>query len=126
MKLLGREPTLYIAVISQVVILIGTFGFKLLTGEQAALIVVAINAVFAAINALAVRPISPIAFTYAVGSIVAVAGSYGLNLPIETVAAINALTIGVLALLSRGQVSPVETPVTNASLEPTPEAAHGT
>lgn len=122
MKLLGREPTLYIAVISQVVILLGTFGFHLLTGQQAALIVVAINAVFAAINALAVRPISPIAFTYAVGSIVAVAGSYGLNLPIETVAAINALTIGVLALLSRGQVSPVETAVTNASLQPTPEA----
>lgn len=125
MKLLGREPTLWIAVISQVVILLGTFGFHLLSGQQAALIVVAINAVFAAVNALAVRPISPVAFTYAVGSIVAVAGAYGLNLSIETVAGINALTIGVLALLSRGQVSPVETAVTNASLEPTPEAAPG-
>lgn len=125
MKLMGREPTLWIAVISQVVILLGTFGFHLLNGQQAALIVVAINAVFAAINALAVRPISPVAFTYAVGSIVAVAGAYGLNLSIETVAGVNALTIGVLALLSRGQVSPVETAVTNASLEPTPEAAPG-
>lgn len=125
MKLLGREPTLWIAVISQVVILLGTFGFHLLSGQQAALIVVAINAVFAAVNALAVRPISPVAFTYAVGSIVSVAGAYGLNLSIETVAGINALTIGVLALLSRGQVSPVETAVTNASLEPTPEAAPG-
>lgn len=114
MKLLGREPTLWIAVISSLVILLGTFGFHLLTGQQAALIVVAINAVFAAINAFAVRPISPVAFTYAIGSIVAVAGAYGLNLSIETVAALNAAVVPMLALLTRGQVSPQETRISKA------------
>lgn len=123
MKLLGREPTLWIAVLNAAVILLGTFQFHLLTGTQAALIVVAINAVFAALNAAAVRPVSPVAFTYAVGALVALAASYGLNLSIETVGALNASVIPLLALLARGQVSPVETPVTNASLDPTIEAA---
>jgi hypothetical protein len=63
-----------------------------------------------------------VAFTYAVGALVAVAASYGLNLSIETVGALNAGVIPILALLARGQVSPVETAVTNASLDPTAEA----
>jgi len=114
MKIFGREPTLWLAVISNAILLAGTFGLHLLTGQQAALVVVAVNAIFGAINAYTVRPISPVAFTYAVGSLVALAGAYGLNLPTETVAAINALVVPVLALLSRGQVSPEETPVSNA------------
>lgn len=122
MKLFQREPTLYIGFISSLIILAGTFGLKLLTGEQAVLIVVAINAIAAAANAYAVRPVSPVAFTYAVGSLVAVAGAYGLNLSIETVAALNAVVVPALALLTRGQVSPVETPVTEASKAPVPDA----
>lgn len=114
MKILGREPTLWIAVANTVIILVGTFGLHAFTGTQAALAVVVVNAIFAAINAWAVRPISPVAFTYAIGAILALAASYGLNLPIESVAAINAAVIPLLALLTRGQVSPVETAVTSS------------
>jgi uncharacterized membrane protein YgaE (UPF0421/DUF939 family) len=113
-KLFQREPTLWIAVLNAVVILGGTFGLHLLSGQQASLIVVAINAVFLAINAWAVRPISPVAFTYALGAILAVVSAYGLNVSTETMAALNALVIPVLALLSRGQVSPQETVVTKS------------
>lgn len=123
MKILGREPTLWIAVLNAAVILLGTLQFRILNGDQATLIVVAINAVFAALNAAAVRPVSPVAFTYAVGALVAVAASYGLALPPETVAALNVSVVAILGLLARGQVSPVPTPATNASLDPTPEAA---
>lgn len=112
MKLFGREPTLYISVISSLILLVGTYGFKLLNPEQATFIVVAINAIAAAINAYTVRPISPTTFTYAVGSIVAVATSYGLNFTPEQVVAINATIVPVLALLSRGQVSPADTALT--------------
>ena len=56
---LWREPTLWIAVINAAVILGATLGFNLLDNEQAGLIVAAINALFAAANAWAVRPISP-------------------------------------------------------------------
>lgn len=114
MKILGRDPTLWIAVISSLVVLVGTFGLDLLNGQQAALIVVAINAIAGAINAWTVRPIAPAAFTYAVGSILAVAAAYGLNLPIETVASINVTVVAILGLLTRGQVSPQDTAITKA------------
>lgn len=114
MKIFGREPTLWIAVIAQVILVVGTFGFHWLTGQEAALWVVAINAAAGAVNAYAVRPISPVAFTYLVGSIIAVAGAYGLNLPVETVAAINAAVIPILALLTRGQVDPQNTALSRA------------
>lgn len=114
MKLFQREPTLYLAALSALIPIIGTFGLHWLNGQQASLIVVAVNAGAAAINAYAVRPISPVAFTYFIGSAVALAGAYGLNLSIETVAAVNAAVIPILALLSRDQVSPQETPVSAA------------
>jgi len=114
MKLFGREPTLWIAVISSGIVLLGTVGFSWISGEQAALVVAAINAIAGAVNAYTVRPISPVAFTYAVGAIVALLTSYGLNFTDPQVGAVNALTITILALLSRGQVSPEETVLTSA------------
>lgn len=114
MKLFQREPTLWINVINAVVILVGTLGLQVISGEQAVLMVVVINAIFAAINAWTVRPISPAVFTYAVGAIIALAASYGLSVPIETVAAINVTVIAVLGLLTRGQVSPEETAVSHS------------
>lgn len=113
-KLFQREPTLWIAVINAVVILVGTFGLRFVDGDQAGLIVAVINAIFGCITAYAVRPISPVAFTYAIGAIVALAAAYGLAVPPETVASLNVLVIALLALLSRGQVSPQETAVSSS------------
>lgn len=114
MKLFQREPTLWLAVINAIVIIVGTFGLRFISGEQAALIVVVINAIFGVVNAFAVRPVSPVAFTYAIGSIVALGASYGLNVPTETLAAINAAVIPILALITRDQVAPQDTVVTSA------------
>lgn len=115
MKIFGREPTLWLAFINAGIVILGTIGLKAINQEQAGLFVVVLNAVFAAVNAFAVRPISPVTFTYAIGSIVALAGSYGLQLPAETVAAINTAVIPVLALLSRGQVTPADTAISRES-----------
>lgn len=112
MKILGREPTLYISVVSSLILLVGTYGLHYLNGQQATVIVVAINAIAAAVNAYTVRPISPTTFTYAVGSIIAVATSYGLSFTPEQVVAVNATIVPILALLSRGQVSPTTTSLT--------------
>lgn len=115
MKIFGREPTLWISVISSLILLVGTYGFHYLNPDQATFIVVAINAVAAAINAYTVRPISPTTFTYAIGSIIAVATSYGLNFTPEQIVAVNATVVPFLALLSRGQVSPADTSLTRAT-----------
>lgn len=114
-KLFQREPTLYLATINAVIVILGTIGLKVINAENAGYLVVAINAVFAAINAFAVRPISPTTFTYAIGSLVALAGSYGLQFNPETIAAVNTAVIPVLALLSRGQVTPAETFISRES-----------
>lgn len=114
LKLFQREPTLWLAAINAIVIIVGTFGLGFISGDQAALIVVVINAIFGVINAVTVRPISPVAFTYLIASVLALAASYGLNVPTATVAAINAAVVPILALLSRGQVSPEETVVSKA------------
>lgn len=114
MKIFGREPTLWLAVIDTLVVIVGTLGTHWISGDQAGLIVAAIQAVFFAVNAWAVRPISPISFTYAIGAITALVAGYGFHVPDATLAALNGAVVPILALLSRGQVSPVETPVTKS------------
>lgn len=115
MKLFDREPTLWIAALNAVIMIVGTVGLKAVNQEQAGLFVAVVNGAFAAINAWAVRPVSPVTFTYLIGTIVALMGSYGLSLPTETVAGINMAVIPILALLARGQVTPAETAVSRES-----------
>ncbi len=114
-KLFDREPTLFISFFASLILLFGTLGFRWLDGDQAALVVVAINAIAAGVNAYTVRPISPAVFTYAVGAIVAVFAAYGLSVSPETLAMLNGLVIMGLGLLTRGQVAPQETAVSHAS-----------
>jgi len=114
-RLFDREPTLYISFFASLILLFGTLGFRWLDGDQAALVVVAINAIAAGINAYTVRPISPAVFTYAVGAVVAVFVTYGLSVSPETLAMLNGLVVMGLGLLTRGQVSPQETAITHAS-----------
>lgn len=109
--IIGREPTLWIAVLNAVVLFVGTFGLHWITGAQAVLIVAAINAIFGVINALTVRPIPPAVFTYAIGAILAVFASYGLSLTAEQVVGLNALVVPILALITRNQVGPLDTAV---------------
>lgn len=113
MKILGRDPTLWIGVVSSLIVVAGTIGFHWLSGEQAGLMVAAINAVAGAVNAWTVRPISPVAFTYAVGAIVALVASYGLHVSDASLGAINLAIVPILALLSRNQVSPQDTPISS-------------
>lgn len=114
MKIFQREPTLYLAVIYAVITVVGTFGLASLSAEQAGLLNAAIAGVVLAINAYAVRPISPVAFTYAVAAIANLLAAYGIAIPDATMAAINGLVVPILALLSRNQVSPKATPISEA------------
>lgn len=114
--MLGRHPTLWIALLNTIVMGIATLGFRLLDGDQAVLIVAAINAIAAAANAYAVRPIQPALFTYAAGSIVAVFAAYGLNVTPEQLGALNSMVVAVLGFLTYGNVSPIDTAISKASV----------
>jgi len=109
-RILGREPSLIIATIGSALSVLVGFHFDWLTGEQAALIVAALNAVLGVVNALAVRPIAPAAFTYLVAAAGALLAGYGLHLSQEMVGAIDGLVLSVLMLLTRGQVTPTVSP----------------
>ena len=114
-KLFQREPTLWIAAINAVIMIVGTLGLRAINQDQAGLFVAVVNAGFAAVNAWAVRPVSPVTFTYLVGTIVALFGSYGLQFTPEQVAAVNAAVIPFLAFLARGAVSPADTVISRES-----------
>jgi hypothetical protein len=113
--MLGRHPTLWIALINVVVMGLATLGFGWLDNDQAGLIVVAVNAIAGAANAWAVRPIQPAVFTYAVSSIVALVGAYGLNVTADQLAALNSIAVSVLGFLTYGNVSPVDTAISKAT-----------
>jgi hypothetical protein len=109
MKIFGREPTLWLAGIYAVLTVLGTTGLAHFSGTQAQLTNAAIAALVGAVNAYAVRPISPVSFTYALAALVQLAAAYGILIPDATLTAINGLVVPALALLSRGQVSPADT-----------------
>lgn len=123
MKILGRNPTLYLAFVTAVISLLGTFGFRLLGPDQAGLWNSAITAVAGAIVAYTVRPIAPAAFTFAIAALAQLGAAYGLHVTDPQLSMLNALVVPTLALLTRDQVSPIETPLTSKSQDPTPEAA---
>jgi hypothetical protein len=105
-----REPTTLLAVIQAALALLVTFQFDQLTDTQAALITAVIAAVIAAANALAVRPVAPAAFVQLIGAAAALVAAYGFTVSPETVGALQALIVTVVALQARGQVTPVADP----------------
>lgn len=109
-----REPSLYISAVGSVLSLVAAFGLDFLTPDQAAIAIVVLNAALGVWNALKVRPVAPAAFTYLVGAVATLVAAYGVDVSQSVVGSINAAVLAVLALLLRGNVSPVE---------PTPESA---
>lgn len=112
-KLFGREPTLWVAVLASAVMLLGAFNLGL-TGEQAALWAILPNALLGAINALLVRPVPPVAFTYLVTTLVGIAGAYGLNFTDIQVAIVQTVVLNIVGLIVRGQVAPQPSALTKA------------
>lgn len=111
MRIFGREPTLWITTIASVLSLIAAFGADWLTAGQAAGVVVVLNALLGIVNALAVRPVAPAAFTYTVGAVASLVAAYGVHVNQSTVGLVNTAVLAVLALLLRGNVSPASDPV---------------
>lgn len=123
MKIFGREPTVIVQTIGAALALVATFGIPGLSSTQAALWVAALGAVAGVVNALAVRPVAPAAFTGAAATAWPLLASYGLHLSQVQLGATQALLIAVLVLLTRTQVTPVHDPVPTA---PTSGTVDGT
>ncbi|GIJ51333.1 hypothetical protein Val02_82190 [Virgisporangium aliadipatigenens] len=111
MKLFGREPTLWLQLLSALLALSVTFGWDWLTDENAGAIVAASTALIGAVNAWAVRPIAPAAFTAVVTTVATLAATYGFELTAVQIGATQAIVTAALTLLTRGQVSPKADPL---------------
>jgi len=115
MKIFGREPALWIGALNVAIGLVGTLGLRFVSQEQAALWIALVNALSAAANAWTVRPIAPSTFAYLINAGVALVAGYGYQIPGDTIAALQLGIVPILALLTRNQVSPVDTVVTRTT-----------
>lgn len=106
-SIFGREPALVISFIGATLAMLVSFNVGL-TSEQAALWVGALTALAGVVTAILTRPWQPGAFTAAVAALAALATGYGLELPAGAIGTINALVLAGLALITRGEVSPVQ------------------
>lgn len=109
MKLLGREPALWLNSLSAVLGLVVTFNVGL-TQDQAGWVVAGVSAVLGAIAAALTRPIAPQAFTTLVATLASGVAAFGYNVDPTTTAAVNGVVLSVLMFLTRGQVTPVSSP----------------
>lgn len=108
-RVFGREPALYLGVVSAALSLAVTLGVGL-TADQAGAWTAVISGVFAAVTAAVTRPIAPAAFTGLVTVTADLLGAYHYQVSAGTVAAVNTAVLAVLTLLTRGQVSPAPLP----------------
>lgn len=107
MKIFGREPALWVAGIAAVLGLVASFGVPWLTDTQDTVIVALIDAGAGVFIAVRTRPIAPGVFLVFVSAVTAVLTAYGVAVSQHTVGAVDLVVLAVLALLTRGQVSPV-------------------
>lgn len=119
-KILGREPALWVGTIASALSLGTAVGFPGLSAGQVAALVVGLNAVAALVAGFAIRPVAPVIYTNALGALAAIGTAYGFDVPSETVGAANFLVLAVLSLLTRGQVSPAGAPTAVAPPAPPP------
>jgi len=106
-KILGREPTLWIAVTTAFVNFLVGFNLDYLSSVQAAWICTVINAIGAILVAMSTRPIAPNVYTYALSAVAGLLGAYGLDLSQGMVTSTQSFVLVLFALVSRSQVSPV-------------------
>jgi hypothetical protein len=115
MKVAGREPAVFVAVVEAVLALLVTFQLDGLSSDQATLILAVVVAIGGAVTAYATRD-TFLAALVGVGKAAIVLGvGYGLPLTDEQVG----LTVAVLSTLVgvfgvRPQTSPVETAISSA------------
>jgi hypothetical protein len=117
------EWTLISAAIAAVLNWVVGFQLDNLTAEQAAAIMVAINALAGGFAAWRTRPIPPQVYVYVIGSLAALGAAYGLEFSQEHVATFTSAVIAVLGLITRWQVSPVEAVDPRVLGEPSQPAA---
>lgn len=109
MKIFGREPALWIAVISALLGLLVTFPLGM-SASQSTAIIATVTAGAGAVQALLTRPWSLGLFSGFISSVAVLLAGYGLDVSAETVLAVQLVAQTVLTLIARGQIWPKPEP----------------
>jgi hypothetical protein len=105
-----RDPTALLQFVGALLGVLVAFNLGL-TDEQASLWLAAISALFTAVNAVMVRPITPAAITGLVSAVATLIAGYGFEIGAERVSAINfAVTMALALFFARPNVTPVSDP----------------
>lgn len=118
MKILNREPALWLNSLAGVLGLAVTFNVGGLDANEAGWIVAGCSAILGAIAAALTRPIAVQAFTTAVATIASGVAAFGYEAAPTHVAAINGFVLAVLMFVTRGQVTPVSVPAASKPASP--------
>ncbi len=106
LNLIKTEPQLAANAVQALLGVLVAFGIGLTT-DQAGAVLGITAAVLTAVTAASTRPLQVSAFSGLVTAAAVLAVSFGMHLPAGGVASVNLLISAVLALLARGQVTPV-------------------
>lgn len=100
------EPVAWLAAIQSVLAVL--VAFDLVTGDVASWLLVATSAVFTAVEAFMVRPMTPAALTGAIRTALTALAMFGLPITEDMAAALVGLGTMILGLMVRNGVSPKE------------------
>ena len=110
-KIFGREPAAFVSVLAALLTLLAAPDLGFISPGQAVAIIGALTAL---VLALTTRPIAPAILTGAVTAIAGMFAEFGLEFSDDGVAAAGAAVLALFAFITREQVSPKETVITNA------------
>lgn len=110
-KIFGREPAAVMAVVGGLFMFLASIGFDWLNAGQAAAITGVVSAM---VLAYTTRPIAPGVLTGLITAAVGLLAAYAIELPDEQVVLFTDLALAGFALITREQVSPQPTIITNA------------
>jgi drug/metabolite transporter (DMT)-like permease len=110
MKIFGREPTAYLALIGAVVYIMTGLGFNWFTDNDAGVVLPFIAAVLGVINVITVRPWQVPAIKLVATTGFALLAQYGIHLNDKITGGILLLIVTGLALPVRNQATPASDP----------------
>lgn len=115
MKIFGREPVVYVAVIEAVLAFLVTFGLDGLSTEQATVILAAVVAMGGVLTAWATKDTLLSALSGAGKALLVLVTSYGINLSQEQIGLAVVMISAVGGIWLRTQTTPIDTPVSKAA-----------
>lgn len=116
MKIFGRDPAIWLAVINAVIGLVVAVHWLGLTTVQGGAVVTVASAILGLVTAFMVKPFAPTAATYLVGVIGEALSTFQYHVSAQVIGGINLLILALVAAIVRPQSTPNADPRTGSGV----------